>query len=172
MQRYAPRWDGALLDFVVDYMTYVIVPLMAVWRAGFLPEDYAPWTLGAIAAASALYFADRDMKLDGHWFRGFPALWNVLVLYIFTFPLPEMLNLAVLGFAAALMFAPIRFVHPLRVERLRWLTLTALALWFVAAGALVLNGFSANPWPRFTLLLTGLYMLLLPLAIRRTAPAN
>ena len=169
VERHAPRWDGATLDFVVDFLTYVLVPLAAIWRADLLPPAIAPIACGLVAAASALYFADRQMKLDGHWFRGFPALWNVLLIYLLAFPLPDVFNLAVMGIAAVLMFAPLRFVHPMRVRGLRPLTLAALAAWVWAAATLVTEGFAQGVWAHAALVLTGVYFLILPL-LRRPNP--
>src|SRR5271156_5642339 len=107
--------DGAILDLVVDFLTYVLVPVVALWRSDLMPTPVAFWLGLIVTIASALYFADTRMKTDEHWFRGFPALWNVFVLYLFVLRLPWLVNAAAMLIAAAMMFAPIVFVHPLRV---------------------------------------------------------
>src|SRR5215831_16418090 len=106
-----PRWSGDVLDFVVDYGTYVLVPAYAIAIGGVLPPG-AALPLGLIVAVTgAIYFADRRMKTSDSYFRGFPALWNVVALLK---PAPWFATLAVLVLAAAT-FAPIHFVDPVRV---------------------------------------------------------
>jgi phosphatidylcholine synthase len=124
-----PRWSGDVLDFVVDYTTYVFVPAYAMAVGGVLPPHVA-LPLGLIVAITgAIYFADRRMKTSDSYFRGFPGLWNVVAFYLFLLkPAPWLAALAVLVLAAAT-FAPIYFVHPVRVPRWRIVNLVALVVW-------------------------------------------
>ena len=132
-----PHIDGVVLDLVVDFLTYVVVPLVALWRSGLLAPPLAVFVCCVVCAASALYFADRRMKTHDLWFRGFPAIWNVLVFYLLVLrPAPLAATLVVIA-AACLMFAPVVFVHPLRVVRLRSVTMTATGVWSAAAIAAV-----------------------------------
>jgi phosphatidylcholine synthase len=129
----AGRYDGAQLDLVVDFITYVFVPAAMLLRADVMTQ---PWGLlcgVVVTLTSALYFADTGMKTDDWWFRGFPAVWNVVVFYIVAFVPPVWLALAVVLVATVLMFAPVVFVHPVRVRRWRGLTLSILVLWAGAA---------------------------------------
>ena len=95
-----PRWSGDLLDFVVDYTTYVFVPAYAMVASGLLPASLA-LALGLIVTVTgALYFADRRMKTTDSYFRGFPAIWNVAVFYLFVLkpqPLPAMVSIAMVA---------------------------------------------------------------------------
>ena len=75
--------DGAVLDLVVDFLTYVLVPVVALWRSDLMPTEASFWLGLLVIFASALYFADTRMKTDDLWFRGFPAIWNVVALYLF-----------------------------------------------------------------------------------------
>jgi phosphatidylcholine synthase len=135
-----PRWSGDLLDFVVDFATYVFVPAYAIVAGGLLPPP-AALPLGLlITVTGALYFADRRMKTADSYFRGFPALWNVVAFFLFVLkPAPWLAAIAIIVLAAAT-FAPIHFVHPVRVPRWRMLNLAALALW----GALALFALTQN----------------------------
>jgi phosphatidylcholine synthase len=128
-----PRWSGDVLDFVVDYGTYVLVPAYAIAIGDVLPPG-AALPLGLIVAVTgAIYFADRRMKTSDSYFRGFPALWNIVAFYLFLLkPAPWFATLAVLVLAAAT-FAPIYFVHPVRVPRWRMVNLVALVLWAALA---------------------------------------
>ncbi len=124
-----PRWSGNLLDFVVDYATYVFVPAYAIATGGVLPPTVATVLGILIAVTGALYFADRQMKTADGYFRGFPVLWNLVAFYLFLLsPPPWISAIAVIALAAAT-FAPLYFVHPLRAPRWRWLNLAMLGCW-------------------------------------------
>jgi phosphatidylcholine synthase len=128
-----PRWSGEVLDFVVDFTTYVFVPAYAITAGGLLPSSVA-LALGLIVTVTgALYFADRRMKTVDSYFRGFPALWNVVTFYLFLLkPAPWVGALAIAILAGAT-FAPIYFVHPVRVPRWRRLNLAGLVVWALLA---------------------------------------
>lgn len=128
-----PHWSGDILDLVVDYLNYVVVPVYALILSGLIPAplDLASGT--AIAVTSALYFADGRMKMEDSFFRGFPAAWNVVVFYLLVGkPSPEV-ALAVVALLCALTFLPVPFLHPFRVTRLRIVTMLLLAGWMVLA---------------------------------------
>lgn len=160
----APHIDGVILDLVVDFLTYVVVPLVALWRSGLLWPPLASLVCCVVCAASALYFADRRIKTHDLWFRGFPAIWNVLILYILMLqPGPLVCTLVIIVFAC-LMFAPVPFVHPMRVERLRKLTITLTVLWCAAAIAAMIRGLPEAGFLSKTVLnVVGLYYIVLPL---------
>jgi phosphatidylcholine synthase len=155
--------DGAILDLVVDFLGYVLVPVVAIWRSDLMPTPLAFWIGLAVIVASALYFADTRMKTADNWFRGFPALWNVLALYLFVFRLPSFVNAGILIVAAALMFAPIVFVHPMRVDKMRVATLAATLLWLLCAALSVWQGLAPGLWVKAGLVVTALYFFGLPL---------
>jgi len=131
--RLQPNWSGEVLDLVVDFVTYVFVPAYAITASGMLLSLAAPVLGIGIVVSSALYFADRRMKAADNHFRGFPALWNVAAFYLFLLhPQPALATLAV-AILIALTFAPFHVLHPIRVVRLRWLTLWLLAAWAMLA---------------------------------------
>jgi phosphatidylcholine synthase len=155
--------DGAILDLVIDFLTYVLVPVVALWRSDLMPTEASFWIGLVVTIASALYFADTRMKTDDLWFRGFPATWNILVLYLFVLRPPWLLSAAVLLGAAAMMFAPLVFVHPLRVVRLRRLTIAISVAWFAFAAIAIAADLTPPGWATAGLVLTALYFLALPL---------
>jgi phosphatidylcholine synthase len=128
-----PRWSGEILDLVVDFLTYVFVPAFAIAKSGVLPGVFAPLAGIVIVITGALYFADREMKLPGNYFRGFPALWNVVAFYLLLLRPPAWVAVVGVGLLAIATFLPFPFVHPVRVRRLRTLTIALLALWGVLA---------------------------------------
>jgi phosphatidylcholine synthase len=126
-----PNWSGEVLDLVVDFVTYVFVPAYAITASGLLLPLAAPLLGIGIAVSGALYFADRRMKTADNHFRGFPGLWNIAAFYLFLLhPAPALGSLGTVVLIA-LTFVPFNVVHPVRVERLRWLTLTLIAVWAI-----------------------------------------
>lgn len=141
-----PRISGDSLDLVVDYLTYVVVPAVMLASLGILPDGLGPLTAGLVLAASLYTFANRDMKTADNYFEGFPAVWNVLVLYMWVLETPGWANLAVIALCVALTFTRLKFSHPLRVVRLRPLTLAVTGLWGGLSLYLVLAHPAAPLW--------------------------
>ena len=142
--RVLPNWSGEVLDLVVDFVTYVFVPAYAITASGLLLPLAAPLLGFGVAVSGALYFADRRMKSSDNHFRGFPGLWNIAAFYLFLLhPAP---GLATAGCAAliVLTFAPFHVLHPIRVVRLRWLTLTLIAIWAVLVVVALANDFDVG----------------------------
>jgi phosphatidylcholine synthase len=155
--------DGAVLDLVVDFLTYVLVPVVALWRSDLMPTQVSFWIGLVVTIASALYFADTRMKTEDLWFRGFPGTWNILAFYLFLIRPPWVVSAVVLLAATALMFAPIVFIHPLRVARLRALTIALTVVWFAFAALAIFDDLAPPAWALTGLLATGAYFLALPL---------
>ncbi len=154
-----PRWDGAGLDFVVDFTTYVFVPAYAIAASGLLPDGLGVPAAALIVVTGALYFADRSMKTDDNYFRGFPAVWNVIAFYLYVLMPPPWIAAGAIAAHAALTFVPIRFVHPLRVRHLRWLNIALMAAWAVLALITVLADLSPGPYVVAGLSVIALYFL-------------
>ncbi len=130
--RLQPNWSGEVLDLVVDFLTYVFVPAYAITASHLLLPLAAPILGIGIVISSALYFADRRMKAADNHFRGFPGLWNAAAFYLFLLHLPPVWSSLAVAILIALTFAPFHVLHPVRVARLRWLT-----LWVMAVGAVL-----------------------------------
>jgi len=126
-----PNWSGDVLDLVVDFVTYVFVPAYAIVASGLLLPVAAPLLGVAIIVTSALYFADLRMKADDNHFRGFPALWNAAAYYLFLLHWPPLLSTLLVAALVVLTFVPLRVLHPVRVVRLRWLTMSLIMIWAV-----------------------------------------
>ncbi|MBA3510908.1 CDP-alcohol phosphatidyltransferase family protein [Sphingomonas sp.] len=132
-----PRIDGDTLDLVIDYLTYVFVPALFIWRAELVPAGLAPWLAAAILVSSLYVFARTDMKTDDGYFRGFPALWSVVAFYLFVLQPGATIGAAVVVLFVVMTFAPIHFAHPFRVRDYGvWLPAVAI-LWIVATCALL-----------------------------------
>jgi phosphatidylcholine synthase len=131
--RVQPDWSGEVLDLVVDFVTYVFVPAYAITASGMLLPLAAPLLGVGIVVSGALYFADRRMKTADNHFRGFPALWNAVAFYLFLLHLSPALSSLAVAVLIVLTFVPFNVIHPVRVERLRGLTLLLIGLWAVLA---------------------------------------
>ena len=129
--RVQPDWSGEVLDLVVDFVTYVFVPAYAITASGLLLPPTAPLLGAGIVVTGALYFADRRMKTPDNHFRGFPALWNAAAFYLFLLQLPPALSTLLVVVLIALTFVPFHVIHPVRVVRLRGLTLSLIGVWAV-----------------------------------------
>jgi phosphatidylcholine synthase len=111
-----PRIDGDALDLIIDYTTYVLIPALMFWRMEVLPEDLALPLVALVLVSSLYVFARRDMKTDDGYFRGFPALWNIVAFYFVVTPPQPGLAAAIVAGLIVLTFAPVHAVHPFRVR--------------------------------------------------------
>jgi phosphatidylcholine synthase len=139
-----PRFSGDRLDLVIDYLTYVFVPALALLQAGFLRGTWGLVLASLILLSSLFHFSDTKGKADDHSFVGFPAVWNLVAFYIFAFGLSEMAASLLVLVCAVLTFVPLKWVHPMRTARLRPLTIAATAAWGAAAVATLRSGFPAS----------------------------
>lgn len=158
-KRFAPVFDGDLMDLVIDYLTYVFVPAYALFASQLL-DGWTGWfAIIVITFASGLYFADTRMKTRDNSFSGFPGCWNMVVLTLFAWQPPDWVALILVAALAVAMFLPIKFVHPVRTERWKAATLpTALAWVFFAAWAAIVE-FHPQSWAQWGLTLSSLYLL-------------
>jgi len=154
-----PRFSGERLDLVVDYVTYVFVPTLALLRAGFLDGPIGLLLAASILLSSLFHFSDLASKSDDYSFVGFPATWNIVAFYIFVFSTPAFVTYGIVGLCVVLTFVPLRWVHPFRVVRLRPLTIAATALWAAAAIAALWLGFPACGWIQAILLGSAAYLI-------------
>ncbi len=163
-----PRWSGETLDLIVDFTTYVFVPAYAIAASGLLPEALSIAAGVVVCITGALYFADRNMKTDDNYFRGFPAVWNLAAFYLYVLTPPEWIAALALVALAVLTFVPVRFVHPLRVKNLRVLNIALLVLWAVLALMAIIDNLEPQAPIRWALGAIALYFLLAGLLRKAT----
>ncbi|HNB51345.1 MAG TPA: hypothetical protein PK530_05360 [Anaerolineales bacterium] len=126
---YAPKVDGALLDNLIDYLNYVVVPSIFLIEAELVPAQFAIPAAAMIMLTSAYQFSQVDAKTEDHFFLGFPSYWNVTVLYMLVLNLNPWFNLGALIFLGILVFVPVKYVYPTRTEKLQRLTLALTYIW-------------------------------------------
>jgi phosphatidylcholine synthase len=127
-----PWFDGARLEDIIDYLTYVVVPCLIFFYAGVLPEN-AEWIAAVPMLASAYGFCQTQAKTADHYFLGFPSYWNILALYILALETPAWLNAALIVALSAMVFVPIKYIYPSRTAAFQTLTVALGLVW----GALV-----------------------------------
>lgn len=126
-----PQIDGALLDNLVDYLNYVIVPCLLLLEARLLPSDLAWPVCAGIALASGYQFSQVDAKTSDHYFKGFPSYWNFLALYLLVLQPSPWINLIVVLLCIGLVFVPVKYLYPSRTPAQRWLNILLACSWGV-----------------------------------------
>ena len=154
-----PNWSGDTLDLVVDFVTYVFVPAVAVATGNLMPPHLAVPLAIVMVMSAALYFADVRMKTTDNYFRGFPAVWNAPVFYLFLLRPDPWIAALVIVLLAILTFVPVPFLHPFRVRRLRILNIALLVAWGVLAVVAIARDMSPGPWITAALCAIALYFL-------------
>ncbi|MFY9599779.1 MAG: CDP-alcohol phosphatidyltransferase family protein [Pseudolabrys sp.] len=157
VQNVLPRWSGDTLDLVVDFTTYVFVPAYAIAASGLLPQILAIPAGIVVVISGALYFADREMKTKDNYFRGFPAVWNLAAFYLYLLEPPEWAAVIAVAVLAGLSFAPIKFLHPLRVQHWRNFNIVLLAVWAVLAFVAIIQDLSPGLYVTLPLSLIAVY---------------
>lgn len=132
-----PTWSGELLDNIIDYVTYVMIPAFALYQRGFMGEGLSFLSAAIIVVSSAIYYADTGMKTKENFFKGFPVVWNMMVFTLFVIEPGQWVSFGIVVLCGVLTFVPINFIHPVRVVRLRSINLGATLLW-CAFGVLAL----------------------------------
>ena len=141
-----PWFDGARLDDIVDYLTYVFAPLVLLWTTGALPHGPAGWALAALPLlASSYQFCRVDAKTDDNTFLGFPSYWNVVAFYAVVLDLGRPAVAAVLVICSVLVFVPVRYLYPSRTQALRTLSLVLTAVWVGTYALLLVQYPDPNP---------------------------
>lgn len=155
-----PIYDGVLLDLIIDYLTYVFVPAIALFKHPDLLPGWAGWgSIIVIVFASALYFADTRMKTKDNSFSGFPGCWNMFVLVMFAIKPDYYVILALVAVLAVTMFVPVKFIHPTRTKRWRGVSLPMAMAWTGFAAWAAWVDFDPQSWAHYGLLLTSAYLM-------------
>jgi phosphatidylcholine synthase len=166
VKKNAPEIDGELLDLIIDYLTYVFIPAFALFESDLLP-GWTGWIcIIVITFGSALYFADTRMKTKDNSFSGFPGCWNMVVLVMFAIEPNFWIILALVSSLTVTMFFPLKFIHPVRTERWRGLSLPIAMVWTILAGVAAWKDFHPGPIVTVGLTVTSLYLLLVGLVIQ------
>ncbi len=153
-----PTYDGVLMDLIIDYLTYVFIPAYALFKSGLL-TGWPGWlVIIAIVYGSVIYFADTRMKTKDYSFAGFPACWNMVVLVMFALKPNELVILFIVIALTAAMFMNFKFIHPVRTERWRLVSLPMALGWVFFAGWAAWVDFDPQSWAHWGLVVTSVYL--------------
>ena len=155
----APRFDGVILDLIIDYLTYVFIPAFALFQSDLLPGWTGWFAIIVITFMSAIYFADTRMKTADNSFSGFPACWNMVVLVLFALKPGFVVILLMVVALAAAMLIPVKFVHPFRTKRWRAVTLPMAFGWTFFAIWAAWVDFHPQSWAHWGLIVTTVWLL-------------
>jgi len=147
VKEFAKEVDGALLDNIIDYFNYVVVAALILIKApNLLPPGLEMPAAFSILLTSAYQFTQVDAKTDeqSFFFKGFPSVWNFLVLYMMLLGLNPWINAALLVICNILVFVPVKYLYPSRNTRLRRLTL-GLTYLYGAIGVWALMQYPSVP---------------------------
>ena len=171
-----PNWSGDMLDSIIDYTTFCLIPAFALYQSGFLEELYSFLAAALIVITSAIYYADKRMKTRDNFFKGFPVCWNMLVFTLFVIAPGWYVAFVLVVASAALTFAPVLFVHPVRVRLWRPLTLTMFGIWTLCGVYALwiswswegLNPIYAPLWVKIGIAVSAAYLYLVGLVLQLT----
>ena len=154
VKEHTPRFDGARLDDIVDYLTYAFAPVVLLLQAGYLPSGAGGVVLAALPLLASTYqFCRTDAKTEDHMFLGFPSYWNVIAFYAVVLGLSTTTVAALLVVCSVLAFVPVGYVYPSRTAAFRPLTLALTAVWLLAYAVLLVQ--SPDPHPFWTVVSLG-----------------
>jgi phosphatidylcholine synthase len=136
-----PGFDGRQLDYLTDFLTYVVLPLLLVWRAEILPAGWEAWLLLPVLAG-AYWFCQVQAKTDDGYFLGFPAYWNIVAFYLYVLdrqvaPLPGWLSVGLLLVLSVLTFVPSRYLYSTQRGLLNVITSLLSLTWAVQVAWIV-----------------------------------
>lgn len=153
-----PHWSGDMLDSVIDYVTYVMIPAFILYQSGLMGRYFSFAAAAIIVVTSAVYYADTRMKTEDYGFKGFPVCWNMVVFTIFIVSPSELLSFAIIVVTSILTFVPVIFVHPVRVKILRVPTLAILTVWGVGGLIALYYNLDSPTWVDVTIALSATYL--------------
>ena len=158
VKKWWPHWSGDMLDAVIDYVTFVMIPAFILYQSGMMGSGLSFLAAAVIVTTSAIYYADTGMKTVDYGFKGFPVCWNMIVFTLFIVSPSELLSFLIVILTAILTFVPVIFVHPVRVKILRVPTLAIFAVWAVGGVIALLYNMDAPFWVETLIVVSGAYL--------------
>ena len=137
VKKNTPNINGEILDNIIDYLNYVFIPSFVIYWCDLVPEGLELMSVCIILLVSCYTFANNNIKTSDYYFSGFPALWNVLILYFYLLEFSPLLNFYLILFFALLTFIPFKYLHPFRVVEFRKTSLCMLGLWMITTVVLL-----------------------------------
>ncbi|ALE03783.1 phosphatidylcholine synthase [Bartonella ancashensis] len=153
-----PTWSGEVLDNIIDYVTYVLIPAFALYQSGLMGTKLSFILSAAIVIASAIYYADTGIKTQENFFKGFPVVWNMIIFTLFAVNPEKWVSFSIILLSVFLSFLPIYFIHPVRVVRLRMFNLPIFIIWCLFGVVALYYQLDAPHWIKIGISVTGVYI--------------
>lgn len=166
VKRVLPLVNGAVLDSVSDFLNHVLVPTLFLYESNLVPENTAFATSAAILLVSAYHWGNLKAVTKDKYIDGFPAMWNMVVVYLFLLKFSQLTNLVVVLIFCALIFVPIKYVYVSQTREMRTLSRVLTALWAVLWVAVISTFPATSAWLVWASLFYPVY--LTALGLRRT----
>tara|TARA_Y100001954_G_scaffold6783_1_gene7018 strand:- start:236 stop:973 length:738 start_codon:yes stop_codon:yes gene_type:complete len=133
-----PHIDGKMLDSIIDFFNYVIIPSIMIYWFKYVPDQFIIIIPSILIFISIYSYVNLNVLTNDNYYNGFPAIWNVVVLYFYIFGSSQMINFIILTLLILLKFSPLKCIHPLRVNKLKYLSIFFTILWFLMSALLIL----------------------------------
>ncbi len=133
--------DGKMLDSVIDFFNYIIIPSIMIYWFKFVPAPFEIIIPSIILIISAISYSNNNLMTSDNFYKGFPCIWNILLFYLYLFDLSQIYNLFLISACILLKFIPIKFIHPLRVNKYRRYSVAFLVLWFISSFKILFSSF-------------------------------
>ena len=141
-----PNIDGQMLDSIIDFFNYVIIPSIMIYWFRYVPDQFLVLIPVILILVSIYSYVNLNILTNDNYYNGFPAIWNVIVLYFYIFGTSQYINLIFLIILIFLKFSPLKCIHPLKVKKFRSLSIFFVIIWFKASILLVLiKDLNINP---------------------------
>ncbi len=128
-----------MLDSIIDFFNYVIIPALMIYWFKLVPEQFLILIPSILIFISIFSYANLNVMTNNHFYNGFPAIWNIVVLYFFIFSTSEIANLLILSLLIILKFSPLKCVHPLRVKKFQNISIFFTIIWFLMSALIILT---------------------------------
>ncbi len=133
-----PNIDGKMLDSIIDFFNYVIIPSIMIYWFRYVPDEFILLIPAVLILISIYSYVNLNVLTNDNYYNGFPAIWNVIVLYFYIFGTTQIVNLTLLLFLIFLKFSPLKCIHPLRVKKFKILSIFFVSLWFITSVLLII----------------------------------
>ena len=133
--------DGKMLDSVIDFFNYIIIPSVMIYWFKFIPIPFEIIIPSIILIISALSYSNNNLMTSDNFYKGFPCIWNILLFYLYLFDLSQTFNLFLISACILLKFIPMKFIHPLRANKYRKYSAIFMVLWFISSFKILLSSF-------------------------------
>jgi phosphatidylcholine synthase len=111
-----PNFDGMLLDYIVDFFTWIIVPTFLILQTNMFSKLENYLITSAIIISSCYQFCCKDIKSEDNTFKRWPSAWSIVVICIFLWNPPKIISLISITSFVVLSFIPTFFIHSLRLN--------------------------------------------------------